>query len=57
MENNPASLLVMSLGKALKEMPPSSCGKQVVGLSSLPVVVAQHDEDMQTEHELIRMNE
>ena len=43
-ENKPASLLVMSLGKALNGMPPSSCGRQVAGPSSLPVVVAQSDE-------------
>ena len=43
-ENEPASLLVVSLGKALNEMPPSLCGRQVVGPSSLPVVVAQSDE-------------
>ena len=40
-ENKPASLLVVSLGKALNGMPPSLCGKQMVGPSSLPVVVAQ----------------
>ena len=40
-ENKPASLLVASLGKALNGMPPSSCGKQAMGPSSLPVVVAQ----------------
>ena len=44
MENKPASLLVVSLGKALNEMPPSLCGRQVMGPSSLPVVVAQSDE-------------
>ena len=38
------SLLVGSLGKALKAMPPSLCVKQVVGPSCLPVVVAQRDE-------------
>ena len=43
-ENKPASLLVVSLGKALNGMPPSLCGRQVVGPSSLPVVVAQSDE-------------
>ena len=40
-ENKPASLLVVSLGKALNGMPPSLCGRQMVGPSSLPVVVAQ----------------
>ena len=43
-ENRPASLLVVSLGKALNRMPPSSCDRQVLGQSSLPVVVAQSDE-------------
>ena len=44
MENKPASLLVVSLGKALNGMPPSLCGRQMVGPSSLPAVVAQSDE-------------
>ena len=44
MENKLASLLVLSLGKALNGMPPSFGGKQVVGSSSLPVVVAQSEE-------------
>ena len=39
-----SSLLVVSLGKALNGMPPFLCDKQVVGPSSLPVVVAQSDE-------------
>ena len=39
-----ASLLVVSLGKALNGTPPSLCGRQTVGPSSLPVVVAQSDE-------------
>ena len=43
-ENKPASLLVVSLGKALNGMPPSLCGKQMMGPSSLPVVVVQSDE-------------
>ena len=38
------SSLVVSLGKALNGMPPSSCGRRVVGPSSLLVVVAQSDE-------------
>ena len=33
-ENKPESLLVVSLGKALNGMPPSSCGRQVAGRSS-----------------------
>ena len=43
-ENKPASFLAVSLGKALNGMPPSLCGKQMVGPSSLPVAVAQSDE-------------
>ena len=38
-ENKPASLLVVSLGKALNGIPLSLCGRQVVGPSSLPIVV------------------
>ena len=49
-ENKPANLLVVSLGKTLNEMPPSLWGRQVVGPSSLPVVVAP-TEDLQTERE------
>ena len=40
-ENKPASLLVVSLGKTLNGMASSLCGKQVVGPSSLLVVEAQ----------------
>ena len=43
-ENKPASLLVVSLGKALNGIPPSLCGRQMVGPRSLPVVVAKSDE-------------
>ena len=43
-ENKPASLLVVSLGKAGNGMPPSSCGIRVVGPSSLSVVGAQSGE-------------
>ena len=52
-----ASLLVVSFGKALNGMHPSLCGKQMMGPSSLPVVVAQLSKNKQTEHDLIRMNE
>ena len=38
-ENKPASLLVESLGKTLKGMSLSLCGRQVMGPSNLPVVV------------------
>ena len=43
-ENEPASLLVVSLGKALNGIPPNLCGRQMVGPSNPPVVVAQSDE-------------
>ena len=43
-ENKPVNLLVVSLGKAFNGMPPSLCGKQMVGPSSLPAVVAQSDQ-------------
>ena len=43
-ENKPASILVVSLGKALNGMPSFLCSRQMVGPSSLPVVVAQSDE-------------
>ena len=32
-ENKPANLLAVLLGKALSEIPPSWCGRQVVGNS------------------------
>ena len=53
MENKPASLLVVSLGMALNEMPPSLCGRQVVESSSLPIVVAQ-SRRLYIKQELIR---
>ena len=40
-DNKPASLLVVFLCRALKGVPPSSCGRQVVEPSSLRIVVAQ----------------
>ena len=43
-ESKPASLLVVFLGKTFNGMPPSLCGRQVAGRSSLTVVVAQSDE-------------
>ena len=39
-ENKPASLLVVSLGKTVNKTPPPLCGKQMAGPSGLPVVVA-----------------
>ena len=56
-ENKPASLLVVSLGKALNGMPPSLCGRQMVGPSGLPSWWPSLTKDMQTELELIRVNE
>ena len=56
-ENKPASLLVVSLDKALNGMPPSLCGRQMVGPSSLPSWWPSLTKDMQTELELIRVNE
>ena len=43
-ENRPACLPVVFLGKALNGMPPSLCGRQVAGTSSLTIVVAQSDQ-------------
>ena len=40
-KNKSASLLVVSLGKVLNGMPPSLCGRLVVGPSSLLVVMAR----------------
>ena len=42
--NKSASLLVVFLGKAYNGMPPSLCGRQVAGPSSLPGMVAYSDE-------------
>ena len=54
-ENKPTSLFVVSLGKALKGMPPSLCRKQVVGSRSLHVVGTQYDERLLVKlQELIR---
>ena len=41
MEKRAASLLVAPLGRALNGIPSSLRGRQVVGPSSLPVMVAQ----------------
>ena len=51
-ENKPASLLVVSLGKTLNGIPPSLCGRQMAGPSSStrrggPCLT----EDLQTERE------
>ena len=40
LENKLASLLVVSLGKTLNRTPLSLCGRQMMGPSSLPIVVA-----------------
>ena len=51
-ENKPASLPLMSLGKTLNRMPPSLCGRQVVRPSSLPPRGGlSQTEDLQTECE------
>ena len=55
-EYKPTRLLVVSLGKALDRMPPFSCGRQMGGPSSLPIVVAQSDKIHVTEHELRHIN-
>ena len=47
MEDKPASLLVVSLGKALNGMPPSLCGGQMVGPCS-------RTEDLQIQRERTR---
>ena len=41
MDNKLARSIVVTLGETLNEMPPFLCGRQVAGLNSLPVVVAQ----------------
>ena len=41
MENKPASLCVVSLGKLLNGIPPPLSGRQVARSSNLSVVVAQ----------------
>ena len=40
LEKKPISSLVLGLGKALKGMSPSLCGRQIVESSSLPIGVA-----------------
>ena len=49
-----ATSLVAPLAKSLNKISPSLCGTQVVGPSSLPVVVAKSD--MHSEHELVSIN-
>ena len=43
-ENKPTSSLVVFLGKILNRIPPPLWQRQVVGLSSLPVAVAESNE-------------
>ena len=43
-KSKPASLLAVFYGKAFNGMPPSLCGGQAVELSTLPVAVAQSDQ-------------
>ena len=49
-ENKPASLLVF-LGKTLNGMPPSLCGRQMLGPSTTRRGGPSLTEDSQTEHE------
>ena len=56
-ENKPARLLIVSLGKALNGMPPSLCGRQMVGPTVYPSWWPSLTKNMQTEHELICSNE
>ena len=50
-ENKPASLHVVPLGKTLKRMPPSLCGRQMVGPQSTHRGGPSLTEDLQTKHE------
>ena len=54
-DNKPASSLVF-LGNELNRIPPSLRGRQMMGPSNLFVVVAYQTMNLQTEHELIRVN-
>ena len=51
MENKPASLLVVSLGKGLNVMPRSSCGRHGGAKQSTRCSGPSLTEDLQTEHE------
>ena len=55
-ENKPASLLAMSLGKTLNGLPPSLCGRQVAGQAVFPSWWPSLTKDMHMEHELTRTN-
>ena len=55
LEKSRQGLLAMFLSKADKTAS-TLCGRQMMEPSSLPVAVAQSDEDQQTEHELIHGN-
>ena len=54
-ENKQASLLVVSLGKALNGMPPYSCADRWRGQAVHPSWWPIGTKDMQTKHELIRI--
>ena len=54
MENKLASLLVVSLGNALNEMPPSLYGRPVAEPSVYLSYRHSLIEDLKTEHELLR---
>ena len=47
-EKKPASHLVMSLDKLFNETPPLLCYRQVVEPNSPPVMVTQHNKQLQT---------
>ena len=58
-ENKPASSFVVSLGKTLKGICPSLCGRRVAGPRSPPVVVTQSDSRLakRANTKLIRVND
>ena len=55
-ENRPASLLVVSLGKALNGMPHLYVADRWWGQAVYPLWGSSLTKDTQTEHELIRIN-
>ena len=56
-ENKLASLLVVSSSKALHGMPPSLCGRLMVGQAAYLSWWPSPTKDAQTKHELLRINE
>ena len=51
-EKKPARSLVLSFSETLNGIPPSLCGKPVVGPHSLGVTMAHFDERLHVEHKL-----